>query len=293
MVVVVLACSQLTLANGRPSRKVRRVASTTTLLTSLAGGCFSASESLTSSCFTRAQLRRPDPEMTQKSALRPFLEQITAKLREYEPKGDDKPGFVPDWDEYFYAVAQAVALRSKDKGRKVGAVVVGEGHVILSTGFNGFARGIRETPERTADDEKLRWVTHAETNAIFNAARSGIPLVGSTLYVTTYPCAGCAQAIVQAGITRVFTYGPYWIKADNANRYEIAPDILAEAHVAIDAPQIRAEEVTMWMDKDRERRDAGADKKAVAEKKQKANATTLRRKFSVPKPAARVGRRSR
>ncbi len=87
----------------------------------------------------------------------------------------------------------------------------GRGQVILSTGFNGFPRGIRELRQRTREkEEKYAWITHAETNAIFNAARSGVPLVGSTLYVTTFPCCGCAQAIVQSGIRRVFTLGEYW-----------------------------------------------------------------------------------
>lgn len=166
-------------------------------------------------------------------APRPFLEEFTEALKPFEK---DR---IPDWDEYFHAIAQTVALRSKDPSRKVGAVIVGgDGHVILSTGFNWLPRGVREDPQRTEEKkEKLCWITHAETNAIFNAARAGISLVGSTIYVTTFPCTACAQAIVQAGIRRVYTYGEYW--KNDPSGYEKALDIFAEAGVATDAPMIR------------------------------------------------------
>jgi dCMP deaminase len=181
----------------------------------------------------------------------PFIEEMAEKLGTYDgvekaADGKSPRREVPPWDEYFHGIAQMVAKRSKDRDRQVGAVIVGEGHTILSTGFNGFARGIRETAAREADEaEKLFWVTHAETNAIFNAARHGVPLVGATLYTTMYPCTGCAQAIIQAGIVRVFTYGKYWIKP--TNRWEIAPTLFSEAKITVDAPRIRARDAEMWI----------------------------------------------
>jgi dCMP deaminase len=182
----------------------------------------------------------------------PFLDHISELLGTYGKHGPANCNVsdVPTWDEYFHAIAQTVALRSKDDKKKVGAVIVGEGHTILSTGFNGFARGVRETKARRHEDEKLFWVTHAESNAIFNAARSGISLVGTTIYVTLFPCAGCAQAIVQAGIKRVFTYGEYWIKTepDKPNRWEISLDLFADAHVSVDAPKIRRKDFRFWDD---------------------------------------------
>jgi dCMP deaminase len=151
----------------------------------------------------------------------------------------------PDWDDYFHAIAQVVALKSKDRNRQVGAVIVGEGRAILSTGFNGLPRGVREVPERmTPKDEKYRWITHAETNAIFNAARTGVSLAGSTLYVTTFPCGPCAQAIVQCGIKAIFTYGTYW--SNDPNGYEKATDVLAEAGVTINAPLVRNKDAQFW-----------------------------------------------
>jgi dCMP deaminase len=216
----------------------------------------------------------------------PFLDRITALFEPFQPREEDPEGtglqrvetgepandnaLEVSWDEYFHGIAQAVALKSKDKKRKVGAVIVAaEGNVILSTGFNGFARGIRETAERTDDQaEKLFWVTHAETNAIFNAARHGVSLVDSTMYVTLFPCYGCAQAIVQAGIKRVFTFGTeYWIKThpDPANRWEIANDLFAEGGVAVDAPNIRWRDFEHWDDEKRAKKKAEAAKAKVTD----------------------------
>lgn len=189
--------------------------------------------------------------MQHDEACYPFIDRVSDALavlrKTAKPANDVQKPDVPSWDEYFHAIAQMVATRSKDECQ-VGAVIVGEGHTILSTGFNGFARGVRETTARTAEEEKLFWVTHAESNAIFNAARHGVSLVGSTLYVNKFPCAGCAQAIIQAGITRVFTYGEYWIKTDPDpdNRWEIAPSLFADAHVSVDAPLIRKQDREFW-----------------------------------------------
>src|SRR4030095_13851362 len=91
---------------------------------------------------------------------------------------------------------------------QVGAVIVREkDHIILSTGYNGPARGVLDLPNRLETrEEKLRWVCHAETNAIYNAARIGLSIEGATIYVTKFPCVACSSAIVQVGIVRVFSY---------------------------------------------------------------------------------------
>ena len=52
-------------------------------------------------------------------------------------------------------------------------------------------------------------MTHAEMNAITDAARLGRPLKGTTLYCTTFPCHNCAKHIVASGIDRVVFIEPY------------------------------------------------------------------------------------
>jgi deoxycytidylate deaminase len=52
-------------------------------------------------------------------------------------------------------------------------------------------------------------MTHAEMNALTDAARLGRPTRGATLYCTTFPCHNCAKHIVASGISRVVFIEPY------------------------------------------------------------------------------------
>jgi dCMP deaminase len=108
------------------------------------------------------------------------------------------------WDQHFLEDAFHVARKSKDRSTKCGAVIVSEDHVQLSAGWNGFPRGVDDNVEhRHERPAKYDWTEHAERNAIYNAARHGVALKGSTIYLTGSPCSVCARAIIQVGITRV------------------------------------------------------------------------------------------
>lgn len=122
-----------------------------------------------------------------------------------------EPGPIEDWDEYFLELAQTVKRKSKDPRCPVGAVIVRDRRT-LSTGFNGFARGVFDDPALLANvDEKLKLVCHAEVNAIFNAAALGVALEGATIYVTKFPCLACCNAIIQAGVKTIYTHDKkYW-----------------------------------------------------------------------------------
>ena len=110
----------------------------------------------------------------------------------------------------YLEIAEAVAKLSKDSSTKVGAVVIGATGELRSVGYNGAPRGSSadEDERGRTRPEKYFWFSHAELNAITNAAKVGIPLGGSTLIVTHPPCMDCARAIVQAGIREV--YVPEW-----------------------------------------------------------------------------------
>ncbi len=108
------------------------------------------------------------------------------------------------WEEYFLKIAEVVAEKSKDPSTKVGAVIVGKDNQIVSLGFNGFPRGIKDLEERYHDrDIKYKLIVHAEVNAILNAARNGVGTEGCFLYLNYIPCNECAKAIIQAGIKKV------------------------------------------------------------------------------------------
>lgn len=118
----------------------------------------------------------------------------------------------PDWDTYFIDIAHVVAKRSNCSRRQVAAVIVREGRII-STGYNGTPRGIRncfeggcprcagEAPSGTSLGECI--CAHAEENAIVQAAYHGIAVRGGTLFCTTSPCLLCAKMIINAGLVEV------------------------------------------------------------------------------------------
>lgn len=118
----------------------------------------------------------------------------------------------PGWDPYFMKLAQVVALRSNCIKRKVGAIIVRDLRVI-STGYNGTPRGTRNCFEGgcprcagladsgTQLDECL--CSHAEENAITQAAYHGVSVNGGVLYTTYSPCLTCSKMIINSGVREV------------------------------------------------------------------------------------------
>jgi len=121
----------------------------------------------------------------------------------------------PSWDEYFMSISRVVASRSNCVKRMVGSVIVSDRRII-STGYNGTPRGVRNCNEGgcprcagaaeagTRLDECL--CSHAEENAITQAAYHGVGVRGSLLYTTFCPCLICTKMIINAGIDEV-VYG--------------------------------------------------------------------------------------
>ncbi|MBI4210035.1 MAG: AAA family ATPase [Candidatus Diapherotrites archaeon] len=124
----------------------------------------------------------------------------------------------PSWDDYFMNIAKEVASRSNCVKRKVAAVIVKEKRIV-STGYNGTPRGVKNCNEGgcarcnsfteggTKLDECL--CSHAEENAIVQAAYHGIAISGSTIYTTYSPCLTCSKMIINAGIRKVVYNAEY------------------------------------------------------------------------------------
>ena len=107
------------------------------------------------------------------------------------------------WDNRFFDMVELVASWSEDTSSKVGAVIVGDGHEVLSIGFNGLPRRVKYRISLDQRSKKYKYFEHAERNAIYNAARIGVSLIGSTIYLRSCPCADCARAIIQSGMRRI------------------------------------------------------------------------------------------
>lgn len=124
----------------------------------------------------------------------------------------------PSWDEYFMEIVETVKTRSTCLRRHVGAIIVREKH-ILATGYNGAPAGCKHCLEvgcireqmniPSGQRHELCRASHAEQNAIVQAARHGVSIDGATIYVTAQPCVICTKLIINAGITTVIYKGDY------------------------------------------------------------------------------------
>lgn len=137
------------------------------------------------------------------------------------------------WILNYLSLAKTISEWSKDPSTKVGAVAVGSRGQILAQGYNGFPRGIADTPERLNNrDEKYKLIVHGEMNCIYNAALNGTSLDGADMYVHGLPvCSDCAKGIIQIGIKRVFTCYPESIADKWRESAQLTSDMFQEAGV--------------------------------------------------------------
>ena len=113
----------------------------------------------------------------------------------------------PTWDEYFLAIAEMVSRRSTCPRAHVGAVIVSQDNRILSTGYNGSP----PSEPHCGDigclmvDGHCQRTLHAEVNAVAFAARFGVSLKDSILYMWSsrgdvIPCRECEKVRVATGV---------------------------------------------------------------------------------------------
>ena len=124
----------------------------------------------------------------------------------------------PDSDEYFLKIASVIAERSTCRRHHVGAVAVGNKH-ILATGYNGAPSGLKDCLELgclrdelhipSGERQEICRGIHAEQNVIIQASLHGVSLEGSTIYATHTPCVLCAKMLVNAKIKRYISFGRY------------------------------------------------------------------------------------
>ncbi len=125
-------------------------------------------------------------------------------------------------DGAYLALCRDVSKSSADPDTHVGCVVV-RLETVLVEGCNTFPKGLNDpTGLRSTRPDKYVWIEHAERNAIYSAARTGVALAGARIYVELMPCIECARAIIQAGISEVI------VSADRMSRYQ--SDRYSEQH---------------------------------------------------------------
>lgn len=137
------------------------------------------------------------------------------------------------WTRRYLDIAKEVSTWSKDPSKQIGAVAVGDKGQILSQGYNGFPRGVKDTDDRYNNrEEKYKYVVHGEMNCIYNACNSGVSLNGATLYVTGLPvCSECAKGIIQVGIKKVVMEYPKDIPPIWEQSVQLTKQMFLEANI--------------------------------------------------------------
>jgi len=139
------------------------------------------------------------------------------------------------WDLKFIDQARLVADWSKDTNRKNGAIIVNDDNIVLSQGFNGFPIGCNDSVEsRFERPQKYMFTEHAERNAIYFAARNGVSIKGSRMYMTMFPCSDCARGIIQSGIKKIIAPSPDVEHPIWGEHFKIAMVMFEEENVEVE-----------------------------------------------------------
>lgn len=136
-----------------------------------------------------------------------------------------------DWKDCL-DMAQVYANKlSGCKKVAVGSAIVNQERVI-ALGANRGVPNLCKTPrgclrvEKYGEDSKSHRnpedcrAIHSEIDAICSAACSGVSVDGATIYVTRYPCEGCAKAIISSGIKKVVYGGTALISQQTKDMFD-------------------------------------------------------------------------
>lgn len=115
-------------------------------------------------------------------------------------------------------MALIVSERATCRRHSVGAVIVKD-KLVISTGYNGAARGAKDCLElgclrdemkiKSGERHEVCRAIHAEQNAIIQASSKGMNLNNSKMYCTHTPCNICAKMIANSGIKEIIVFEQY------------------------------------------------------------------------------------
>jgi dCMP deaminase len=140
------------------------------------------------------------------------------------------------WEEYFMNIAKQVATRSTCDRKHVGAVIA-RNRTILSTGYNGSIRGMSHCSEigHLMENGHCVATIHAEANAVLQAARNGVMLEGSEVYITASPCWSCFKMLANTGIKKIY-YGEFY---RDERIFDVAKKLSIELkHIEVDQSKL-------------------------------------------------------
>ncbi|OHB25809.1 MAG: hypothetical protein A2542_00920 [Parcubacteria group bacterium RIFOXYD2_FULL_52_8] len=132
------------------------------------------------------------------------------------------------------ALAYTKAEASPNPSTQNAALLVDATGKVLIGVMNVFVDNISLTPQRLEKPMRYKLSVHAERNAVYLAARAGIPTLGLTMVAPWASCADCAQAIVQSGVKRQVTHKQALDRSGSwMDEVELGLSILREAGVEV------------------------------------------------------------
>ena len=140
------------------------------------------------------------------------------------------------WEEYFMNIAKQVASRSTCDRKHVGAVIARD-KTILSTGYNGSIRGMPHCDEvgHLMENDHCVATIHAEANAVLQAAKNGVMINNSEIYITASPCWTCFKMLANAGIKKIY-YGEFY---RDERIFDVAKKLEIElTHIKVDQSKL-------------------------------------------------------
>jgi dCMP deaminase len=136
-----------------------------------------------------------------------------------------------------FALALTWARRSTCDRLRAGAVAANDQWQVVAAGYNGAPRGFPHCDEvgHLIVDGHCQRTLHAEWNLIIQAARVGVALQGTRIFVTARPCQICAKMLVQAGVSEVH----YWRAYNTDGDPTLTEEVFQRAGVPLVGPYAR------------------------------------------------------
>ena len=137
--------------------------------------------------------------------------------------------------EHIARVISNTLKESDDPDTQTACVIVTRNASAIAAS-NGLPAGVEVTAERTTRPRKYVFVMHAERRAICRASKDGLSTERATMYLNWFPCSDCAQAIIEAGISRLVCDKVAYDERYLDPRYGFAEamEMLREAGIRID-----------------------------------------------------------
>ncbi len=179
----------------------------------------------------KTKIIMPDDQISRELTAK-FLPSTKVKFEPVFLRWDRRNSLTPDpldpnrtisaeqFDQDMMKTAHYEGLKSSNIWRRVGGLIVKNGKIILQTSnrhqptdYTPWIDGDPRTSLNRGVGIEISTDSHAEALLVAEAAKQGVSLKGTDLYITTFPCPPCAKMVAHSGIKRCY-YGSGYAVVD-------------------------------------------------------------------------------